>query len=156
MNEFQLKMNKIIHDIFHNEEEQLEDYYGIVVLVYKNIDKYLMQLDDIRDKIYLAQWCNNYDKVEELVSGLSLTAYEKNKYLKLKDKNVEIDETINFKILSEKYSFLDNIMNMLTLDRDIQDQIVSLPDTRLKLFAMLYSKLQTLTDYYNPYITAIL
>lgn len=156
MNESQLKMKRIIHDIFHNEEEQLEDYYGIVVLVYKNIDKYLMQLDDIRDKIYLAQWCNNYDKVEELVSGLSLTAYEKNKYLKLKDKNVEIDETINFKILSEKYSFLDNIMDMLTLDRDIQDQIVSLPDTRLKLFAMLYSKLQTLTDYYNPYITAIL
>lgn len=28
MNESQLKMNKIIHDIFHNEEEQLEDYYG--------------------------------------------------------------------------------------------------------------------------------
>lgn len=156
MNESQLKMNKIIHDIFHNEEEQLEDYYGIAVLVYKNIDKYLMQLDDIRDKIYLAQWCNNYDKVEELVSALSLSEYEKNKYLKLREKNSEIDETINFKILSEKYSFLDNIMDMITADSDIQDQILSLADSRLKLFELMYSKLQTLTDYYNPYITAIL
>lgn len=156
MNESQLKMNKIIHDIFHNEEEQLEDYYGIAVLVYKNIDKYLMQLDDIRDKIYLAQWCNNYDKVEELVSTLSLSEYEKNKYLKLREKNSEIDETINFKILSEKYSFLDNIMDMITADSDIQDQILSLADSRLKLFELMYSKLQTLTDYYNPYITAIL
>ena len=156
MNESQLKMNKIIHDIFHNEEGQLEDYYGIIVYVYKNIDKYLMQLDDIRDKIYLAQWCNNYDKVEELVSTLSLSEYEKNKYLKLREKNSEIDETINFKILSEKYSFLDNIMDMITADSDIQDQILSLADSRLKLFELMYSKLQTLTDYYNPYITAIL
>ena len=156
MNESQLKMSKILHDIIQNEEEDVEEYYGVVVNVYRDIDKYLIQLDDIRDKIYLAQWCNNYDKVKELISTLSLSEYEKNKYLKLREKNIEIDETINFKILSEKYSFLDNIMDMITADPDIQDQILSLSDSRLKLFELMYSKLQTLTDYYNPYITTIL
>ena len=156
MNETQLKMSKILHDIIHNEEEDVEEYYGVVVNVYRDIDKYLIQLDDIRDKIYLAQWCNNYDKVKELISNLSLSEYEKNKYLKLREKNIEINETINFKILSEKYSFLDNIMDMITADPDIQDQILSLSDSRLKLFEIMYSKLQTLTDYYNPYITTIL
>lgn len=156
MNETQLKMSKILHDIIDNEEEEVELYYGGVVNVYRDIDKYLIQLDDIRDKIYLAQWCNNYDKVKELISNLSLSEYEKNKYLKLREKNIEINETINFKILSEKYSFLDNIMDMITADPDIQDQILSLSDSRLKLFEIMYSKLQTLTDYYNPYITTIL
>ena len=156
MNETQLKMSKILHDIIHNEEEEVEEYYGVLINVYRDIDKYLIQLDDIRDKIYLAQWCNNYDKVKELISNLSLSEYEKNKYLKLREKNIEINETINFKILSEKYSFLDNIMDMITADPDIQDQILSLSDSRLKLFEIMYSKLQTLTDYYNPYITTIL
>lgn len=156
MNESQLKMSKILHDIIYNEREEVEEYYNVAVIVYRNIDKYLIQLDDIRDKIYLAQWCNNSDKVKELISSLSLSEYEKNKYLKLKAQNIEIDETINFKILSEKYSFLDNIMDMITADSDIQDQILSLSDSRLKLFELMYSKLQTLTDYYNPYIAAIL
>ena len=156
MNESQLKMSNILHDIIHNEEEDVEEYYGILINIYRDIDKYLIQLDDIRDKIYLAQWCNNFDKVKELISNLSLSEYEKNKYLKLKEKNIEIDETINFKILSEKYSFLDNIMDMITADSEIQDQILSLSDSRLKLFELMYSKLQTLTDYYNPYVTTIL
>lgn len=156
MNEFQLKMSKILHDIINNEGEEFEEYYGVVDSVYRDIDKYLIQFDDIRDKIYIAQWCNNHNKVKELILNLSLTEYEKNKYLKLKEKNIEIDETINFKILSKKYSFLDNIMDMITTDIDIQDQILSLSDSRLKLFEIMYSKLQTLTDYYNPYITTIL
>lgn len=156
MNESQLKISKILHDIIYNEEEDIEEYYGIFVNIYKNIDKYLDELDDIKDKIYLAQWCNNHDKAKELIANLSLSDYERNKYLQLKLKNSELDETINFKILSEKYSFLDNIMDMITADIDIQDQILSLSDTRLKLFEKMYSKLQTLTDYYNPYITTIL
>lgn len=156
MNESQLKMSKILHDIINNETEDVDDYYGSVLNIYRSIDKYLIQLDDIKDKIYLAQWCNNYDKVKELISNLSLSEYEKNKYLKLKEKNIEIDETVNFKILSKKYSFLDNIMDMITADSDIQDQILSLSDSRLKLFEIMYTKLQTLTDYYNPYIETIL
>ena len=156
MSESQKIINKILHDIIHNEEEIVEDFYGILVFVYKDIDKYLNQVDDIKDKIFIAQYCNNYDKVQELISELSLSEYEKNKYLKLREKNIEIDETINFKILSEKYSFLDNIMDMITADSDIQDQILSLSDSRLKLFELMYSKLQTLTDYYNPYVSIIL
>lgn len=156
MTELQLKISDILHKIIHNEDEDVKEYYGDIVIIYRDIDKYLVLLDDIRDKIYLAQWCNNFDKVKELISELSLTEYEKNKYLKLKEKNSDIDETINFKILSEKYSFLDNIMDMITADSDIQDQILSLSDSRLQLFKKMYYKLQSLTDYYNPYITTIL
>jgi len=141
MNESQLKISKILHDIIHNEEEEVDSYYGLVVKVYRNIDRYLSQLDDIKDQIYLAQWCNNYSKVEELIAKLTPSEYEKNKYLKLKEKNIEIDETLNFKILSEKYRFLDNIMDMITTDIDIQDQILSLSDSRLRLFEIMYSKL---------------
>ena len=86
MNESQLKMSKILNNIIQNEREDIEGYYDIFVSVYRNIDKYLSELDDINDKIYLAQWCNNYDKVKELIGTLSLSEYEKNKYLKLKEK----------------------------------------------------------------------
>ena len=156
MNERQIKINKIIQNIVKNEKEELVDYYGVKIFVYKNIDAYLEQLSDIKDKIYLAQWCNNFSKVQELINSLTLTDYQKNKYFILKSKNDEIDETINFRILDEKYSFLDNIMDMLTTDIDIQDRILSLSDSRLKLFKKMYYRLQQMTDYYNPYITSIL
>lgn len=156
MSEHQLKISMIIKDIEDNEEEDLEEYYGILSFVYKNIEKYLRELSDIRDRIYVAQWCNNRDKVEELISQLSLPDYEMNKYLQLKEKNSEINETINFKILSKEYEFLDNIMDMITTDIDLQDQILSLNSSRLKVFEKMYLRLQKLTDYYNPYITTIL
>ena len=156
MSETQTKISKILDEIIKNEEVEVEQYYGIIINVYRNIDKYLQQLDTLEDKIYLAQWCNNYNKVKELVETLSLDDYKKNKYNKLKSKNSELDETINFKLLSEKYEFLDKIIDMITTDVDIQDQILSLSDSRLKLFEMMYEKLQSFTDYYNPYISAIL
>ncbi len=156
MNDWFLNMNNILNDIFDNEEFKENNYYGESQYFFDNIDKYLVQLDDVKDKIFLAQWCNNFDKVKELISSLSLSEYEKNKYLRLKEKNAEIDETINFKILSEKYSFLDNIMDMITADINIQQQILSLSDSRLKLFELMYSKLQSLTDYCVPYISNIL
>ena len=55
MSESQKIINKILHDIIHNEEEIVEDFYGILVFVYKDIDKYLNQVDDIKDKIFIAQ-----------------------------------------------------------------------------------------------------
>ncbi len=156
MNESQTKMSEILHQIINNEDEDSMNYYGVMINVYQDIDKYLEQLDDINDKIYLAQWCNNFSKIEELIKEITLPEYEKNKYLELKSKNIEIDETINFKILSEKYQFLDNIIDMITADRDVQDQILSLSDSRLKLFKKMYTRLQELTDYFNPYIVLIL
>lgn len=156
MNKRQQRVNEIYKEIIHNEEDDIVEYYGTLYSKYNNIDKYIDKLEDVNDKIFIAQKCNNREKVEELASNIQLTEYEKDKYLKLKEKNEAINETINFKILSEKYSFLDNIMDMITADIDIQDQILSLSDTRLEVFKKMYSKLQTATDYYNPYIDAIL
>lgn len=91
MSEKQLKMSRILHDIINNEDENIDEYYGIMINIYKDIDKYLNQLNDINDKIYLAQWCNNFVKVQELISTISLTDYQQNKYLMLKSKNSEIE-----------------------------------------------------------------
>ena len=40
MNESQLKMSKILHDIINNETEDVDDYYGSVLNIYRSIDKY--------------------------------------------------------------------------------------------------------------------
>ncbi len=156
MTESQKKISAILHEIINNEEEILENYYGIAINIYKNIDKYLNRLESIYDQIYVAQWCNHIDKARELIAKLDLPEDEKQKYQELKEKNIEIDETLNFKILSKKYQFLDNIMDMITADLQVQDQILSLSDSRLKIFEKMYLRIQQLTDYYNPYITSIL
>ena len=77
------------YDIIKSRNYITDFYYGVEIDVYIDIDNYFIQLDDIRDRIYLAQWCNNYDKVKELISNLSLSEYEKNKYLKLREKNID-------------------------------------------------------------------
>ena len=152
MNEKQLKINSLFFEIEKNESGETHSSF----IVYRDIDKYLDRLDNIRDKILLAQYCNNYKKVNELIEQLDLNDYEKKKYLDLKQKNDELDKTINFMILDEKYSFLDNILDMITADVIIQDQIVSMSDARLKLFASLYSRLQGMTEYHNQLIVYIL
>jgi hypothetical protein len=86
MNESQLKISKILNNIIGNEKEDMEEYYGVIIPVYRNIDKYLNELDDVKDKIFLAQWCKDYDKVKELKATLSLTEYEKKQISKIKRK----------------------------------------------------------------------
>ena len=156
MNESQLKMSKVLSDIINNVPYELYNYRGVLKTIYKQIDKYIAMFDDVAEKIYVAQWAGNYELVQKLKLFLSLNDYEYNKYLKLKANNDDLDETINFKILDQKYSFLDKMLDMITTDIDIQYQIVSMSDARLKIFRKMYERLLTLTDYYNPYIDAIL
>lgn len=156
MNESQLKMSKVLSDIINNVPYELYNYRGVLKTIYKQIDKYIAMFDDVVEKIYVAQWAGNYELVQKLKLFLSLNDYEYNKYLKLKANNDDLDETINFKILDQKYSFLDKMLDMITTDIDIQYQIVSMSDARLKVFRKMYERLLTLTDYYNPYIDAIL
>jgi len=136
--------------------ERVENYYGDMIEVYDDIDYYVNNLDNIYDKISLAQWANNFKKVEELIKELNLSEEQQELYLKLKDKNIDINETINFEILSPKYSFLGNMLDMITTDRLIQEQILSLSDEMLELFKILYNRLESLSDYNVPYITKIL
>ena len=120
MNESQLKMSKVLSDIINNVPYELYNYRGVLKTIYKQIDKYIAMFDDVVEKIYVAQWAGNYELVQKLKLFLSLNDYEYNKYLKLKANNDDLDETINFKILDQKYSFLDKMLDMITTDIDIQ------------------------------------
>ncbi len=156
MNKRQQLLNKLKHDIRKNVKEDLINYYGDMIDVYEDIDEYIDCLDNIYDKISLAQWANNYKKVEELVKQLELTKEEETKYLRLKEKNIELDETINFEILSPKYDFLNNMLDMITTDKEIQEQITSLSDEMLEVFKQLYNRNNEVSDYAPPYIARVL
>jgi len=156
MNNRQQLVSKIKKDIIENCEEDIKEYYGIMIPIYDDIDSYLDCLDNIYDKISLAQWANNFKKVEELINELNLTEEQKSKYNNLKEKNIDIDETINFEILTPKYDFLNDMLDMLTTDRNIQEQILSLSDEMLEVFKILYIRLEEISDYNVPYITNIL
>ena len=156
MNKNQKLLSDIKLEIITNLDEDIEEYYGIQICVYKNIDEYLNRLIDPMDKIHLAQWANNREKTNELIGQLSLYEKEKLKYEKLKQHNIDLDETLNFKILSPKYDFIDDMLDMITTDADIQEQLLSLSDERLELFKRLYQKMQDNSDYNVPYITTIL
>ncbi len=158
MNERQQKLGDILEEISSLEEANVIQYYGILLTSYSDeiIDKYAVRLDNIYDKIFLAQWCNNLKKVNELVGEVHLSDYQKQKYEKLRRSNIDLNETINFRILDEKYAFLDGILDMIVADRDTQDQILSLSSERLELFKLMCYRLNELTDYPIPYINSIL
>ena len=156
MTEEQEILSQIKLEIFKKIDPEVELYYGVPVEVYNGIDEYLNRLPDLKDKIALAQWANNYKKVDELILKLKITESEMNKYLKLKQKNAEINQTLNFKILSEKYDFLSDTLDMIVTDVNTQELIISLSDEKLEVFKLLYENLKKLTDYTIPYMIEIL
>lgn len=156
MNKRQQLLNKLKHDIRKNVKEDIINFYGDMIDYYEEIDEYINGLDNNYDKISLAQWANNYKKVEELIKELDLTPEVRNKYLSLKENNIELNETINFEILSSKYDFLNGMLDMITTDREIQEQILSLSDDKLELFKSLYNRINEISDYAPPYIARVL
>lgn len=156
LKEKQEKINKVKLNIIENADWDIIYYYGINQYVYENIDEYLDDLDNDYDKINVAQWANNFTTVKKLIKNLKLDPYKKLKYLKLLDKNIELDETINFEILDPKYDFLDDVLDSITTDIIVQEQITSLPEEYLELFKLLYNNLKKITDYPIPYISKIL
>ena len=40
MKQSQLEMSKIIHEIINNESSEMDEYYGVSINIYKDIDKY--------------------------------------------------------------------------------------------------------------------
>lgn len=143
---------RIINDKEYREERQ----NGIDYNVYYNIDKYLELLDNIYDKIHLAQWCNNREKVNKLIEDLPDNLYDKEKYMELVKNNQDLLDTINFQILSPKYGFLNDILDMLVTDIDIQELLLSLSDSKLEIFKLMYQKLREITTYHIPYVYLIL
>lgn len=149
LSELKLKM-------FRNEEETIEEYYGIQINVYEDIDKYLDIIPDIYDKIHFAQFANNFNKVNELIKTLELDNETKSKYKSLLQNNADLNETIDFRVLSSKYGFLNDMLDMIVTNRDIQEQLLSLTDDKLSIFKTLYERIGQCVEYKVPYVTALL
>lgn len=156
MNTNQELLNEIKEEMFSSDEYINEIYYGIQMTVYKNIDKYLEKIPNIYDKIVLSQWANNYDKVNELISSVELDDEVNPKYNNLLKNNADLNETIDLRILSKKYDFLDDMLDMISANRDVQEQIISLSEEKLNIFKLLYNRVKEDTEYRVPYITSLL
>lgn len=149
-------LNELKRKLIMSHDEEIEEYYGTQIIVYKNIDKYLDELDSIYDKISLAQWANNYEKTNQLISHVTMTEEERRKYAELLSNNADLNETIDIRLLSAKYDFLGDMLDVITTNGDVQEQILSLTDEKLELFKMLYFRLGELIEYKVPQLTAIL
>lgn len=156
MNIDQELLNQIKRDMIYSHEDIVEEYYGIQINVHKDIDKYLEMIPNIYDKILLAQWANNYNKVNELISLVELDDDINTKYYDLQKNNIDLNETIDLRILSPKYDFLNDMLDMITTNRDVQEQIISLSDEKLRIFELLYNRVRENTEYRVPYITSLL
>lgn len=149
-------LNQLKKEMIFSDEEINEEYYGVVITIYKDIDKYLSRVPDVYDKIHIAQYANNYEKVNELISSLELNDEIKTKYSSLLQNNADLNETIDIRVLLSKYNFLDDMLDMIVTNKDVQEQLISLSDKKLELFKMLYQRVKENVDYRVPYVTALL
>lgn len=149
-------LNEIKKEMIYSDEESVEEYYGIVINVYKDIDKYLSKIPDVYDKIHIAQYANNYKKVNELISSLQLDEETQAKYSSLLQNNADLNETIDIRVLSPKYNFLSDMLDMIVTNRDVQEQLLSLTDEKLSIFKLMYQRIGENADYKVPYVTALL
>ena len=148
-------LNKLKKEANYSDEDVVEEYYGIQIRVYKNIDKYLERIPNIFDKIIFAQWANNFDEVNKLFRLVQLSDKERAKFNKLLTNNSELTETIDVRILSSKYDFLSDSLDMVVANRDIQEKILSLTEEELYIFKALYERLGQSISYKIPQLAAI-
>ena len=135
-------INQIKHEMYASDEYINREYYGSMQSYYENIDRYLDRIPDVYDKIHIAQYANNFEKANELISSLDLSDEIRRKYERLLQDNADLNETIDIRILSSKYNFLDDILDMIVTDKRVQEQLLSLSDEKLELFKMLYHSLE--------------
>lgn len=156
MTEKQKLLTKVKANIEQSESEDLIKFYNDLLIKYENIEKYLDFLPSVNDKLTIAQWANNDESINKLIPFIQLPENAKRKYDELLKKNRDLNRTINFDILNDKYDFLQPIMDIITTDINIQQRIVSLSEERLELFRCIFSYLQNVTNYPIPYISQLL
>ena len=149
-------LNELKIEIRKNGKETVEEYYGVQITVYKDLDKYLERLPSIYDKISLSQWANNYKLVNQLISNVQMDEEQQRKYDELLLNNADLNETIDLRMLTQKYDFLDDMLDMIVTNRDVQEQILSLSNEKLEIFKQLYARLEEVEEYRVPQLTAIL
>lgn len=149
-------MNKRQEKIFElyksaNYKETI-DYYGTFQYVL-NVEEAIEQLDFVSDKITLSQMACDFELAKHLINESITDEKQKQLYLKLKETNVDIDETINIELLSDRYSFLGDLLDAIVTDIEVQQRLISLSDEKLELFKILFEKVKDEVSNPIPIIT---
>ena len=144
------RQEKILELYNSADDKDTVDYYGTFEFVL-NVEDTIEQLDSISDKITLSQMAHDFELAGKLIND-SITD-KKQLYLKLKETNADIDETINIELLSDRYSFLGNLLDSIITDIEVQQRLVSLSDERLELFKQLFNKVKDEVSNPIPIIT---
>lgn len=152
MNKRQEKIFKLYNSA---DEKEILDYYGSPESV-RNVEDIIEQLDFISDKITLSQMANDFELASKLIHNSITDEKQKQLYLKLKETNADIDETINIELLSDKYSFLGNLLESIITDIEVQQRLISLSAEKLELFKQLFNKVKNEVSNPIPIITNLL
>lgn len=146
------RQEKILELYNSADDKYTVDYYGTFEFVL-NVEDTIEQLDFISDKITLSQMANDFELAGKLINDSITDKKQKQLYLKLKETNADIDETINIELLSDRYSFLGNLLDSIITDIEVQQRLVSLSDERLELFKQLFNKVKDEVSNPIPIIT---
>ena len=152
MNDRQEKIRKLYDSA---EDKRTIDYYGSFQYVL-NVENKINELEFDSDKITLAQMANDFELASKLIETSIKNKQEKDLYLKLKETNVDIDETINIELLSDRYSFLGDLLDSIITDIEVQQRLISLSDEKLELFKQLFDKVKNEVSNTISIITKIL
>lgn len=133
-------------------------YYGESYNIFAKADvlEACNHLKNDIDKVVLSQFCNSYIALKKTIKNIQLTPKQKIKLQLLKKYNIEICDTLNFELLDDKYDFLKDELPLLTIDKSVQMQLVSLDDNRLSWFRKLYEKVREISSYPASYLSQIL
>lgn len=146
------RQEKILELYNSADDKGTIDYYGTFEFVL-NVEDTIEQLDFISDKITLSQMAHDFELAGKLINYSITDKKQKQLYLKLKETNADIDETINIELLSDRYSFLGNLLDSIITDIEVQQRLVSLSDERLELFKQLFNKVKDEVSNPIPIIT---
>lgn len=146
------RQEKILELYKSADDKGTIDYYGTSEWVL-NVEDAIEQLDFTSDKITLSQIAYDFELASQLISNSITDEKQKQLYIKLKETNADIDETINIELLSDKYSFLGDLLDSIITDIEVQQRLISLSDERLELFKKLFDKVKDEVSNPIPIIT---
>lgn len=149
------RQEKILELYNSADDKDTINYYGVYEYVL-DVKEAIKQLDFNSDKITLSQMAHDFELASKLINDSITDKKQKQLYLKLRETNADIDETINIELLSDRYSFLGNLLDSIITDIEVQQRIISLSDEKLELFKQLFNKVKDEVSNPIPIITKLL
>lgn len=151
-------VSRVIKEINSNDDFVIRNYYQSCFRVCEQLEKYFEKYNVVNpiDKIFLAQYWGRFDISKYEFNNVEMDDYQKSTLKKITNVNEIWYETLNPKILSKKYAFLEEKIEFISTDIRTQELLLSLNDDELNLFKKLYLKLESETSNVIPYMCRIL